>query len=271
MKKVVYNIFLCVTAALFLIGCQTIAENDRFIETQKSEATNKKALLVDFTAWQCINCPNAAETAAKIISGSDERVIVVSMHPDIISFTDPKAKGPDFRSAYASEYLTKIAGGTSTTTLPSGMIDNVMFGGSYLQNFENWSYCVNQRLMLSSDYSIELTEAEGKCDVKITNLNEATDNVGLMLWLLEDSIVAPQKQPDGSTVPEYMHRHVFRKSLLAEEGLYAELGLINETANYEAQLELPELIGEHFIVVAAVVRLKDETCEVLQVEEMVIK
>lgn len=271
MKKVVYNILSCVIAVLLLAGCQTIASDDRFIEIQKSEATNKKALLVDFTGWQCINCPNAAETAAKIISGSEERVVVVSMHPDIISFTDPKAKGPDFRSAYASEYLTKIAGGSSSTPLPSGVIDNVMFGGAYLQDFENWSYCVNQRLMLSSDYSIELTGDEENCNVKVTNLNAATDNIGLMLWLLEDGIVAPQKQPDGSTLPEYTHRHVFRKSLLAEEGLYTELGQINETADYKAQLDLPEKIGEHFIVVAAVVRLKDETCEVLQVEEMVIK
>ena len=244
--------------------------NDRFVETEKGEATNKKVLLVDFTGWQCINCPNAAETAAKIISGSDERVIVVSMHPDIISFTDPKAKGPDFRSAYASEYLTKIAGGSSSTPLPSGVIDNVMFGGSCLQDFENWSYCANQRLMLSSDYSIELTGDTEKCHVKVTNLNAATDNIGLMLWLLEDSIVAPQKQPDGTTLPEYTHRHVFRKSLLSEDGLYAEIGHISESVECNEEIELPEMIGEHFIVVAAVVRLKDETCEVLQVEEMII-
>lgn len=271
MKKIIYNLSLCLAVAFILAGCNTIGKDDRFIETKKAEATNKKVLLVDFTGWKCINCPNAAETAAQIVAGNDERVIVVSMHPDIVSFTDPGKNGPDFRSAYASEYLTKIAGGSATTSLPTGMIDNVMFGGSFLQDFENWSSCVGQRLVLSSDYDIELTGDTAKCNVKINNLNAATDNVGLMLWLLEDSIVAPQSAKGGKSIPDYTHRHVFRKSLLVEEGLYKELGQIEGSIDYNAEFELPAMIGEHFIVVAAVVRLNGETCEVLQVEEKVIK
>lgn len=271
MKKYIYNVLLCVSASILLASCNTIGKDDRFIEVQKAEATNKKVLLVDFTGWRCVNCPKAAETAAQIVSGNDERVIAVSMHPDIVDFTDPLAKGPNFRSAYASDYLTKVALGSATTSLPTGMIDNVMFGGSFLQNFENWSYCVSQRLALSSDYSIELAGDTSKCNVKITNLNAATDNVGLMLWLLEDSIVAPQITQGSKTIPEYTHRHVFRKSLLTEEGIYKEIGQVDGSTDYNAEFELPTMVGKHFIAVAAVVRLKNETIEVLQVEEKIIK
>lgn len=59
----------------------------------------------------------------------------------------------------------------------------------------------------------------------------------LQLWIVEDNIVAPQSQPDGSMTVEYIHNHVFRASVNGTWG--EDLAIAeNETKTYTATATL---------------------------------
>ena len=53
----------------------------------------------------------------------------------------------------------------------------------------------------------------------------------LQLWLVEDSIVAPQMFPNNKVEKEYVHNHVFRAAINGEWG--AELTLSTKSGHKE--------------------------------------
>ena len=66
MKKIVL-IIMC--AALALSACEVIPENEQIVEvfTPADTSQYKRAsLLVEFSGWRCMNCPNAAAVAHEL-------------------------------------------------------------------------------------------------------------------------------------------------------------------------------------------------------------
>ena len=51
-----------VIAAVLLVGCDVIGENDRFIPVDV-KVGERIVLLEEFTGFRCVNCPLAAEIA----------------------------------------------------------------------------------------------------------------------------------------------------------------------------------------------------------------
>lgn len=265
MKRLLYSLLV----VLALVSCDKIGEEDRFIEMQDVVTTNRKVLLVDFTGWKCVNCPEAAKVASALLAKHGENLIIVGMHPNGNSFVDPGSAGPNFGTDYAMDFM-KIFGGTVSTGLPTGLVDNTIINGSTFQDYQVWSTCVSERLQIESNYEVKINAADGHCDVTVTRKGGNVVDAGLMLWLIEDSIVAPQASQSGR-IDNYMHRHVFRKSLLKSDEIAEGLGLnsVQTTDIYSVDYELPELIGKHFAIVATVIDIN--TYEVLQAEETVLK
>lgn len=242
---------------LLLASCQVIDTNDRFIQMQEVETADRVVLLMDFTGWQCTNCPEAAKIASGLLDKYPEHLIVVSMHPEGSRFTDPGETGPDFASAEATAYLEAFGGSTSIG-LPTGIVDMTKYKGDYFVNHNDWPTAVMKRLQVETQYKIELkvTEENYSASVKCVS-GEFGKDLKLLLWLIEDSIVAPQE----SGGEEYMHRHVFRKCLNGQWGEQVDEDPI------EGEIELPGLQGEHFAVVAVLINGNNE---VLQCAEAVI-
>lgn len=264
MKKIL--LFVLVLAGL--VSCNVIKPEDRYMEMQDVETGERNVLLMDFTGWQCVNCPYAAEVANGLVSRYGSHVIVVSMHPEGISFTDPGASGPDFATTEAMEYL-KAFGGSVQSSLPTGVIDGQQYEGSYFLNYQSWAAAVTDRLNVDVEYSMEMKASTTSCTVDLTKNGDDSRNVNVVIWLLEDSIVAPQLKKEGGADANYVHRHVFRKCLNGSDIWGEPVDMESGDGRVEATYKLPSLDGSNFVIVA--VAVDAETHEVLQAEEVELK
>jgi len=263
MKKII--LFLLVLVGM--MSCDIIKPDDRYIEMKDVETGERNVLLMDFTGWQCVNCPEAAKVANGLVSRYGSHVIVVSMHPEGSSFTDPGSAGPDFATEEAMEYL-KAYGGSVQTPLPAGIIDATEFDGSYFVDYQQWAAAVTERLEVDVEYSMEMKASTTSCTVDIKQKGSDSRNVNVMIWLLEDSIIAPQLTKNGSEA-KYAHRHVFRECLNGEDIWGEPVELEYGEGSVEASYKLPSLEGKNFVIVA--VAIDAETHEVLQAEEVELK
>lgn len=261
MKKTL--LFLVVLAGL--VSCQVVKQDDRYIKLDETKEGERNVLLMDFTGWQCVNCPEAAKVANGLVSRYGSHVIVVSMHPEGISFTDPGAGGPKFATKEAMDYL-KAFGGSST--LPTGVIDGTQFNGSYFQKYQDWAALVTERMPVEVEYSMEMKATTASCSVSLYKNGVDNRKVNVVMWLLEDSIIAPQLTSEG-VENEYAHRHVFRKCLNGTDIWGEEVEFDYGEGYVNTTYQLPTLEGRNFVVVA--VAFDAETHEVLQAEEVELK
>lgn len=265
MKK----ILIALVAVFTFAACDVIKQDDRFEPVGTSETSERKVLLMDFTGWRCVNCPDAAENARQIAEAYPENCIVVSMHPEGMSFTEPGAEGPKFASKEAMDYF-KAFGGSVGTGLPKGVIDMKKYGGEYLNSFDKWAAAVLKRMNDAARYTLNIKADENSYTVEaacVEGLTTASEH--LLVWLVEDSIVAPQLTQSGAE-NEYMHRHVFRRCLNGDGDIWGESLAFDfdNQATVTGEITLNPLVGKRYVVVAVLV--DGETHEVLQSAEAVI-
>ena len=180
-------------------------------------------LLVDFTGQRCSNCPAAADLLHSLTAGpAGARIIAVSVHGGALALsTDASPRGlagPDAR---------RLTDEARVSSWPQGTVDRPV-GGTLLRP-SAWNAALAERLALAADadaaaqqslvadahvalatrtlsYTLRprhLTDAAGQADAETY----------LHLWLVEDSITAPQTLADGTERADYLHRHVLRLDL----------------------------------------------------------
>ena len=75
---------LLVLGSLFT-ACEVIPEDDRITEVftpTDPTAIKRTSLLIEYSGWQCVNCPTAAEEAHHLKEQYGENLVVVVMHPE---------------------------------------------------------------------------------------------------------------------------------------------------------------------------------------------
>lgn len=262
MKKILFAL----VAIFAFAACDVIKQDDRFEPVGKTETSERKVLLMDFTGWRCVNCPDAAENARQIAEAYPENCIVVSMHPEGMTFTNPGTEGPEFASKEAMDYF-KAFGGSLGTGLPKGVIDMKKYRGEYLNSFDRWAAAVLNRMNDTARYTLEVKADEYSYTVNAECIQGLTSsNEHLLVWLVEDSIMAPQLTQQGEE-HEYMHRHVFRRCLNGDGNIWGEFLAFDfdDKATASGEFTLDPLVGKHYVVVAALI--DGETHEVLQCAE----
>lgn len=210
-------------ALLLLVGCDAVERPDRWREDPAPIVPRRNVLLVDFTGQRCSNCPAAADLLHSLTAGpAGARIIAVSVHGGALALsTDASPRGlagPDAR---------RLTDEARVSSWPQGTVDRPV-GGTLLRP-SAWNAALAERLALAADadaaaqqslvadahvtlatrtlsYTLRprhLTDAAGQADAE-TYLN---------LWLVEDSIAAPQTLADGTERADYLHRHVLRLDL----------------------------------------------------------
>lgn len=169
-----------------MTGCEVIREDDRLIPVNPGEVGAKRHILLEFTGFRCVNCPDAAELAAKLKQTYGEQLYIVSLHPASNPFTQGKY---DY-TCPAADSIYKWMGGTSGTPFPTGNIDLRPFNGSYFSDMSNWATIVHAAMQ----------------DTDIPDTLHAYTSY----WLVEDSVLGVQAMPDGSVNNHYYHRHLLR-------------------------------------------------------------
>lgn len=217
------RLLLPLLALLLLVGCDAVERPDRWREDPAPIVPRRNVLLVDFTGQRCSNCPAAADLLRSLTAGpAGARIIAVSVHGGALALsTDASPRGlagPDAR---------RLTDEARVNSWPQGTVDRPV-GGTLLRP-SAWNAALAERLALAADadaaaqqslvadahvalatrtlsYTLRprhLTDAAGQADAETY----------LHLWLVEDSITAPQTLADGTERADYLHRHVLRLDL----------------------------------------------------------
>lgn len=217
------RLLLPLLALLLLVGCDAVERPDRWREDPAPIVPRRNVLLVDFTGQRCSNCPAAADLLRSLTAGpAGARIIAVSVHGGALALsTDASPRGlagPDAR---------RLTDEARVSSWPQGTVDRPV-GGTLLRP-SAWNAALAEHLALAADadaaaqqslvadahvalatrtlsYTLRprhLTDAAGQADAETY----------LHLWLVEDSIMAPQTLADGTERADYLHRHVLRLDL----------------------------------------------------------
>jgi thiol-disulfide isomerase/thioredoxin len=195
--------------------------------------TTRNVLVEEFTGHYCANCPQAAHYLEQLHDTYSDQLVLVAIHPDIGTLTDPQAGNSD--GSYATNWLTEEGDRLFDDFgmpgfVPVGMVNRTDDGGGNLYHYHTtWSTYVPTLMGQAPDISIRntgdyLSTEDVVCGkIEVEFLNAVTGDLYLTTYLVEDSIVDWQKiaagaEASGSVHPDYpagdissyMHRHVLR-------------------------------------------------------------
>ena len=217
------RLLLPLLALLLLVGCDAVESPDRWREDPAPIVPRRNVLLVDFTGQRCSNCPAAADLLRSLTAGpAGARIIAVSVHGGALALsTDASPRGlagPDAR---------RLTDEARVSSWPQGTVDRPV-GGTLLRP-SAWNAALAEHLALAADADAAAQQslvADAHVTLATRTLSytlrprHLTDAAGqadaetyLHLWLVEDSITAPQTLADGTERADYLHRHVLRLDL----------------------------------------------------------
>lgn len=195
------------------------------------ENPNRNALIEDFTGHNCSSCPSAATTAHGLHEANPSRVFVASIHASNSISGSTSFQAVNLDAGYTVDFTNPNSlalGAYFGVTLPnsgfygnpSGTVSRIEIAGEYFTASGSWGTRVND--VMNSTLKVKIkaklnyyeipshgfflhTEVE-KVDASITN------DLGIVAWLMEDTLVAPQNVNSVLT-NDYVHRDIMRGSL----------------------------------------------------------
>lgn len=221
------NSQICLCSLLLVLGslltaCEVIPAGEReeviFTPTDPS-AVKRTSLLIEYSGWQCVNCPTAAEEAHHLKEQYGENLVVVVMHPESNPNTRHNNKPALNYTCPEADSIYMMMGGTNTTPFPTGNVNLVKdVTKGYFNDFDKWATNISQAYSTPKPVLIG-QEVNGTADSKdinivvdITNLDTKAIESTLQVWLTEDSVIGSQKKPSG-TDKKYAHNHLMRASI----------------------------------------------------------
>ena len=266
--KINWKYMTMVLAVGLLAACEIIPDGERedviFTPTDPS-AVKRTSLLIEYSGWQCVNCPTAAEEAHRLKELYGEELVVVVMHPESNPNTRHNNKPALNYTCPEADSLYLMMGGTNTTPFPTGNVNMVKDPiKGYFNDYESWATLVSQAyanpkpVIVSQDaYCINTNQVFIAVD--IANLDSVAINATLQVWLTEDSVIGSQKKPEG-TDKEYAHNHLMRASI---SPIWGENLLIDASMTQQIVYEytLPEKVKKENCNIVAVVSVDGEVIQ----------
>ena len=170
--------------------------------------TNEKGILLeDYTGHKCTNCPAAATIATQLEDDTSLGVIVVSVHASTdgsFQSTDDVEFTVDYQTEAGDAYVQEMPGFIGN---PMGTI-NRNDGGYSNTNWyfsSNWATGVNDEISQDNlDANVQLQyhyypSTNGLfIHTETTFLNTLSGNYHLIVYLIRNDVVSPQKMNDGT-------------------------------------------------------------------------
>ena len=221
------NIQITLCSLLLVLGslltsCEVIPAGQReeviFTPTDPC-AVKRSSLLIEYSGWQCVNCPTAAEEAHRLKELYGEDLVVVVMHPESNPNTRHNNKPALNYTCPEADSIYIIMGGTNATPFPTGNVNMVQVATKgYFQDFDKWGTIISQAyatpkpILLSQEVTGTADSKDVNIAVDITNLDTQAIEATLQVWLTEDNVIGSQKKPEG-TDKNYAHNHLLRASI----------------------------------------------------------
>ena len=235
--------------ALTFASCSNIEEDDRFIDVEV--ATAKRCVLIeDFTGQRCVNCPTATAIIGDIIEQyGHDNIVAVGLYSGPFGNNAGGTKPLPLTTDEANHLYEKY----KVDAQPSGMINRQGVD----PNYESWGATVNAEIQKDAGLNIEIVpvyDAVARTAQISVTIDAIYDVDGkLNVWLTEDDIVSPQYIPaTGKSDPNYVHNHVFRKSITNIDGEAVNVGYgLTKTFDYSIEIS-DEWVPENMTVVVFV-------------------
>ena len=187
--------------------------------------TNRNVLIEDYTGHKCTFCPQAATEAENIEAANPGRVFTSAIHTSpngIGSFQSVEA--PDFTYDFTCEEGLTIGKhfgiewpGSAFVGNPRGTVDRKDDGsGQKTLGPANWN-STTLAILSANDLKVNLQANSNYfpstrgyfLHTEIDVIDAAlTNELSVVVYVVEDSIIKPQKMPDNSINPNYVHRNV---------------------------------------------------------------
>lgn len=201
------TLFLAVAA--FLTGCDDVDEPYRrpagsvgaSSDTLRTDTLDASAaqniLLEDFTGFRCGNCPAAGRIADELGKDYPGQVHVVKIHATGLA----SPFGSFFSQDLRTETGDAIASRFAVSAIPTGMINRAELGGKVLHDARSWRSLATDDLEREPEVQLRvhpIFNPEGEngpaLDVQfqIDCLKELSPETSVALYVVEDSVVAPQ-------------------------------------------------------------------------------
>lgn len=202
--------------------------------------TDRNVLIEDYTGHKCIFCPAAAELAHQLVTDNPGRVIVSSIHTgasgqmEAFQQVVPPYFTTDFTSTEGFAIGKKFGNdwpGSPFVGNPFGSINRADHGNGYpTLTAGSWTSATDATIA-ANDLKVNIQAEKNyypatrgfflHTEVEILDAS-LTNDLRIVVHLLEDSLVAAQEFPTG-TFPEpspfdkydldYVHRDIFRESI----------------------------------------------------------
>ena len=203
-------------------------ENNEWPSFSENTNTNRNVLIEDFTGHKCVFCPAAADLAHALHEANPSRVYIASIHAGPDGIGDFQSVSPpdyplDFTNPEGVEiglYFGENDGGFPGN--PRGTV-NRFNNGTIFQSPTQWTSMVNDQLNSNNlkiniqsevNYYEETKGAFLHVELDPVDAN-VSENLGITVYLLEDSLVGDQKMSDNSHNSNYIHRDIHRGNLNA--------------------------------------------------------
>lgn len=206
MKRSISLLYIIgVVGAFFFSACSQIDADERLIDMEGVTA-QRKVLLEDYTGQFCMNCPKVHGFMETLHKEYGDNVVMVSVH----ALNNGKTGGVlvedgGLMLSLVDAYTDKF----DVEALPAGIFNHTGIANS---DTLSWRKAINDAIEQPSNVHLEIAAKVKGLDLEIDSKVVALDELSgsISLWVLEDSIVAPQRQPDGSMNMKYVHNHVLR-------------------------------------------------------------
>ncbi len=185
----------------------------------------RNVVIEDFTGHKCTYCPIAADTAESIHDDYPSRAFVATIHSGplgdgISGFQSTDIDFPiDWTNEDGLDIGTYFGGlpGSAFTGNPRGTVSRIQDGGGqHTLHVNDWRLYTESALTDLLKVNIQsvanyFPSTRGVfLHTEIDVIDAGLSDLYTVVYLIEDSIVGPQKLPNNSTEENYIHREVMR-------------------------------------------------------------
>ena len=216
--------------------------------------TFQNILLEDYTGHTCTNCPAAAVIAKGLEDANPGRVFIASIHASIGN-SFQTISPPEFTADYTTEegdrYVNEIPSffGNPSGTINrqgGGLGNTIWFLSSAWTNTTNSSLgggSLKANLQVQTNYYPQTRGLfiHTECEF----LTTLADEYALVIYLVRESVVSPQKLANGTTEEEYHHHNILSDVINGTWGnTISSAPVTGEKTYNDFAIQLPDSVND---------------------------
>lgn len=230
----------------------------------------RKMLIDEFTGHYCVNCPQGHETLENLHQRYGDTLVMIGIHYGTLA----KPMGTTFTYDFRTDVGTEIGNHYQINGIPVAIVNREFKAQGYLR--EEWASAVAAIDRSKVPVALQMINQHNasskklKANVKVTFLEDYASPLTLLLYVIEDNVIKPQKN-GTETIMEYNHKHVLRAAFGPTTDGYvvnASAASAGESITYASTLDYSgtDWNAENCSVVA--VLFDKDKSEVVQVEQL---